>query len=46
VTAEVFANMEEAKRITYLAWDQIFGLGQAPVEQMGAACQQIQEAQA
>ena len=45
VTAEVFANMAEARRITYLAWDQIFGLGQAPVEQMEAACQQIQEAQ-
>ncbi len=45
VTAEVFANMEEAKRLTYAAWDQIFTLGQAPVEQMRSVCQQVQEAQ-
>jgi multiple sugar transport system substrate-binding protein len=45
VTAEVFANMVEAKRIVYAAWDQIFVLGQAPVEEMVAACRQIEEAQ-
>ena len=45
VTAEVFANMVEAKRIAYAAWDQIFVLGQAPVEEMVAACRQIEEAQ-
>jgi multiple sugar transport system substrate-binding protein len=45
VTAEVFANMEEAKRLTDAAWDQIFTLGQAPVEQMRSVCQQVQEAQ-
>ena len=45
VTAEVFANMAEAKQITYDAWDQIFTLGQAPVERMKDVCRRIQEAQ-
>jgi len=45
VTAEVFANMADARRIAYAAWDRIFTLGQAPVEEMKAVCQQIQEAQ-
>jgi hypothetical protein len=45
VTAEIFANMSEAKRLAYAAWDQIFTLGQVPVEQMETVCQQIQEAQ-
>ncbi|MCC7352837.1 MAG: hypothetical protein IT330_03695 [Anaerolineae bacterium] len=27
------------------AWDQIFTLGQAPLEQMKVVCQQIEEAQ-
>lgn len=45
VTAEVFANMTDATRLAYAAWDQIFTLGQAPVEQMRTVCQQIQEAQ-
>jgi multiple sugar transport system substrate-binding protein len=45
VTAEVFANMEDARRLAYVAWDQIFTLGQAPVEHMVSVCQQIQEAQ-
>ncbi len=45
VTAEIFANMAEAKRITYAAWNQIFELGQAPVEQMKSVCRQIQQAQ-
>jgi multiple sugar transport system substrate-binding protein len=45
VTAEIFANMDEAKRLAYAAWHQIFTLGQAPVEQMRPVCQQIQGTQ-
>jgi multiple sugar transport system substrate-binding protein len=45
VTAEVFPSMADAKRLTYAAWDQIFTLGQAPVEQMETVCRQIDEAQ-
>lgn len=45
VTAEVFANMADAKRLAYAAWDQIYKLGQAPVEEMEATCRQIQDAQ-
>ena len=45
VTAEIFANMADAKRLAYAAWDQIYKLGQAPVEEMEATCRQIQEAQ-
>lgn len=43
VTSEIFSNMAEAKRITYAAWDQIFTLGQAPIEQMQGVCLQIEE---
>jgi hypothetical protein len=42
VTAEVFANMPDAKPIAYAAWDQILTLGQAPMEQTEAVCRQIQ----
>jgi multiple sugar transport system substrate-binding protein len=45
VTAEVFANMAEARRIAYAAWDKIFTLGQASVEQMEDVCRQIEETQ-
>jgi multiple sugar transport system substrate-binding protein len=45
VTAEIFANMEQAKQLAYAAWDQIFVLGQASVEHMETICRQIQEAQ-
>jgi multiple sugar transport system substrate-binding protein len=45
VTAEIFANMEQAKQLTYAAWDQIFVLGQAPVEDLETVCREIQEAQ-
>ena len=45
VTAEIFANMADAKWIAYAAWDEIFTLGQASAEQMGNVCRQIQEAQ-
>jgi multiple sugar transport system substrate-binding protein len=45
VTSEISANMDEAKQITYAAWQQIFVLGKAPVELMQNACQQIETAQ-
>jgi len=45
VTTEIFANMAEVKRITYDAWEEIFILGKAPVEEMEAACRLIEEAQ-
>jgi len=45
VTAEIFANMTDARQITYAAWDQIFILGKAPVEHMETVCRQIQETQ-
>jgi multiple sugar transport system substrate-binding protein len=45
VTAEIFANMADAKRLAYAAWDQIYKLGQAPVEEMETVCRQIEEAQ-
>jgi multiple sugar transport system substrate-binding protein len=45
VTAEIFANMVDARRFAYAAWDQIFTLGKAPVEQMKDLCRQIEEAQ-
>jgi len=45
VTAEIFANMDQAIRLAYAAWNQIFTLGQAPVELMSSVCQQIQATQ-
>ena len=45
VTAEISANMADAKWIAYAAWDEISTLGQAPAERMGNVCHQIQEAQ-
>jgi multiple sugar transport system substrate-binding protein len=45
VVAEVFANMEEAKRIAYEAWDQAFSLGQPLGDLMADACERIQQAQ-
>jgi hypothetical protein len=45
VTAEIFRNMEDAKRLAYAAWEQIFTLGQAPVEIMKSVSTQIQQAQ-
>jgi multiple sugar transport system substrate-binding protein len=38
VVAEVFANMEAARRITDESWNEIFTLGRAPLEELGAAC--------
>ena len=45
VTAEVFANMKDVRRIAIDAWDRILTLGQSPLEDMQAACDQIQQAQ-
>ncbi len=45
VTAEIFANMYEAQRLAYAAWDKILTFGQAPVEHLKEVCQQIQRAQ-
>jgi multiple sugar transport system substrate-binding protein len=45
VTAEIFANMEDARRLADNAWEQVFVLGQAPVGQMQDVCRQIQEVQ-
>jgi multiple sugar transport system substrate-binding protein len=45
VTAEIFADMDAARRLTYPAWDKIFTLGQLPVDEMASVCQQIKEAQ-
>jgi multiple sugar transport system substrate-binding protein len=45
VTAEVFANMAEAKQIADAAWHQIFTLGQAPVSEMERVCREIQATQ-
>jgi multiple sugar transport system substrate-binding protein len=45
VTAEIFPNMAEAKRLAYDAWDQIFTLGQAPVDILKDVSQSIQKSQ-
>ncbi len=45
VTTEIFANMADAKRIAYSAWEQIFILGEASVDVMESAARQIQDAQ-
>lgn len=45
VTAEIFANMNDAYRITQTAWEQIFTLGKAPVDLMKEASSQIESAQ-
>jgi multiple sugar transport system substrate-binding protein len=45
VTAEIFANMEEARQRAYSAWDQILTLGQAPVTLMESVSRQIRDAQ-
>lgn len=46
VTSEVFANMSEAKRLIYDAWDKIYILGEAPVDIMKEVSQQVDAAQA
>jgi multiple sugar transport system substrate-binding protein len=45
VVAEVFANMEDAKRIADDAWNRVLTFGQAPLDDLRAACIQIQAAQ-
>ena len=45
VTAEVFVNMKDARRIALDAWDRILTLGQSPLEDMQTACDQIEQAQ-
>ncbi len=45
VTAEVFSNMDEATRIANVAWDRILSLGNASVEEIRTACEQINKAQ-
>jgi hypothetical protein len=45
VTAEVFANMNEARRIANDAWDRVLTFGDAPLNEIEAACQRIGEAQ-
>jgi multiple sugar transport system substrate-binding protein len=45
VTPEVFANMEEARRLTVAAFEQIFTFGRAPVASMRQVSARVQEAQ-
>ena len=45
VAAETFANMADAQRLAYAAWEQIFTFGKAPVEQMKDVSRKIEEAQ-
>ena len=45
VTPEIFANMDEARRLAQAAWEQILTLGSAPVELMKDVSAQIDQAQ-
>lgn len=45
VTAEVFSNMADARRLTQSAWEEIFTLGQASVDIMKKTSAWIEEAQ-
>jgi multiple sugar transport system substrate-binding protein len=45
VVAEIFPNMVEAKQLVYSAWDQIFLLGEQPVDLMKDVSRQVEEAQ-
>jgi multiple sugar transport system substrate-binding protein len=45
VTAEIFPNMEEARRLTRAAWEKIFMLGQEPVDIIKDVSEQIERAQ-
>jgi len=45
VTAEIFANMAPARELTQAAWQQIFTLGQSPVDEMLAVSARIELAQ-
>lgn len=46
VTPEIFANQDEARRLTTAAWEQIFTLGRARVTTMTEVSAQIEAAQA
>ena len=45
VVAETFPNMADAARLATAAWQEIFTLGQAPVETMKRVSEQIEAAQ-
>jgi len=45
VVAEIFPNMVDAKRLIYDAWDQIFLLGEQPVDLMKEVSRQVEAAQ-
>ena len=45
VVAEVFPNMIDAKRLIYSAWDQIFLLGEQPVDLMKEVSNKVEETQ-
>jgi ABC-type glycerol-3-phosphate transport system substrate-binding protein len=45
VVAETFANMAEARRMAYAAWEQILTLGTAPVDLIESTSRQIEGAQ-
>ena len=45
VVAEVFPNMAQARELARSAWEQIYTLGQAPVEILTQVSAQIEEAQ-
>ena len=45
VTAEIFPNMVDARRLTYDAWFQIFTVGQTTVDHMKEVCSQIEGTQ-
>ena len=45
VTTETFLNMEAATQLAYSAWDKIFNLGQASVDDLTAVSQEIEKVQ-
>jgi multiple sugar transport system substrate-binding protein len=45
VVAEIFSNQDDAKRVASDAWNQVFTLHQATIEQMRTASEEINEAQ-
>ena len=45
VVAEIFPAMVEAKRLVYAAWDQIFLLGEQPVDLMKEISKRVENAQ-
>lgn len=45
VTAEVFPNMADARRLADRAWEEILTLGQGSVDRMKEVCEQIEASQ-